>query len=159
MTLRCLLFSGVFFCWAIPALAGNLPDPNLTPGAVLPNVTPEQLCRPDYPKSVPPLGPEVRAKVLAEYGLDNDHAGYCDGPDGCVIDHLIGIGLGGSNDLSNLWPEPADGEWNAHLKKRLDAVLEQLVCAGRMPLEEAHQAVADDWIAAYRQYIGEPPDQ
>jgi hypothetical protein len=30
------------------------------------------------------------------------------------LDHLIPLELGGSNDLRNLWPQPFEGEWNAH---------------------------------------------
>jgi hypothetical protein len=60
-----------------------------------------------------------------------------------------------SYDPRNLWPEPraiANG-WNAAVKDELEATLPRLVCAGRVPLAEAQQAIAKDWIAAYHHYV------
>ena len=66
------------------------------------------------------------------------------------------LGLGGAPyDPRNLWPEPratADG-WNADVKDELEAVLARLVCSGRVPLAEAQQAIATDWIAAYNRFV------
>ena len=42
--------------------------------------------------------------------------GVCSGPQGCEIDHLISLELGGANTEDNLWPQPYDGDWNAHDK-------------------------------------------
>jgi hypothetical protein len=71
-------------------------------------------------------------------------------------DHLIPLDLGGApDDARNLWPQPrvsADG-WNADLKDELESVLARLVCSGRVPLAEAQQAIATDWIAAFRRYV------
>jgi hypothetical protein len=33
-------------------------------------------------------------------------------------------------------------------------VLNRLVCAGRLSLREARRAIAADWLAAYRRYVG-----
>ena len=74
-------------------------------------------------------------------------------------DHLIPLGLGGAPaDPRNLWPEPRtspDG-WGADRKDELEFALNQLVCSGRLLLREAQQAIATDWIAAYRRYVGPP---
>jgi hypothetical protein len=74
-------------------------------------------------------------------------------------DHLIPLGLGGApSDERNLWPEPRtspDG-WGADRKDELELALNQLVCSGRLPLREAQRAIATDWIAAYRYYVGSP---
>lgn len=44
----------------------------------------------------------------------------CGGPHGCEVDHLISLELGGANAIENLWPQPFDGKWNAHVKDRLE---------------------------------------
>src|SRR5689334_3175335 len=54
------------------------------------------------------------------------------------IDHLISLELGGSNDIENLSPESYSTElWNAHVKGKLEDRLHELVCSGRMRLEDA----------------------
>ena len=71
-------------------------------------------------------------------------------------DYLVPIGLGGApDDPANLWPEPrqpADG-WGADRKDELEAVLNRLVCEGRLPLAEAQAEIARDWIAAYLRFV------
>jgi hypothetical protein len=72
-------------------------------------------------------------------------------------DHLISLELGGDpRSPDNLWPEPWFGDWNAHIKDTLETTLKRKVCAGEVTLAEAQQAIASDWVAAYRNYIGEP---
>jgi hypothetical protein len=43
--------------------------------------------------------------------------------------------------------------WNADMKDELEAVLARVVCSGQVPLAEAQQAIATDWVAAYRRYV------
>jgi hypothetical protein len=50
------------------------------------------------------------------------------------------------------------GGWGADRKDELEWVLNRLVCAGRLPLHEAQRAIATDWIAAYRRYVGSAAD-
>jgi hypothetical protein len=73
-------------------------------------------------------------------------------------DHLISLELGGDpRSPDNLWPEPWFGPWNAHVKDRLENTLHKMVCSGEISLGEAQQAIATDWVAAYRKYVGEVP--
>ena len=53
-------------------------------------------------------------------------------------------------------PQPYAGEWNAHLKDKLEDRLHALVCAGKMPLAQAQHEIAADWITAYQKYVGNP---
>lgn len=141
---------------AFPALAQeapSLPDANLTPGAVFASVTAEEVCTPGYAGLVRHVTAAVKREVFARYGVEGNHRGFCSGVDGCEIDHLISLELGGNNDATNLWPQSYDGTWNAHMKDRLENRLHKLVCDGDLPLKEAQRAIAKDWIAAYRQYI------
>jgi hypothetical protein len=47
--------------------------------------------------------------------------------------------------------------WNARVKDQLENFLHAEVCAGRIPIEQAQREIAQDWIAAYQKYLGEPP--
>lgn len=60
---------------------------------------------------------------------------------------------------ANLWPQQRFGEWNADRKDKLEAKLCSLACNGKVPLQEAQQEIAIDWIGAYRKYVGKelPP--
>ena len=40
----------------------------------------------------------------------------------------MSLELGGANTSDNLWPQPYDGEWNAHDKDRLENKLHHIVC-------------------------------
>src|SRR5579883_3073482 len=140
------------------ALAADLPNPDLTPGAVF-QVTKEQVCVPGYAKSVRAVSSATKEKVFHAYGLSGNHTSYCDNEDrhGCEVDHLISLELGGSNDEANLWPEPYGGTvWNAHVKDKLENRLHAMVCAGEISLEDAQKEIATDWIKSYQLRIGEP---
>jgi hypothetical protein len=64
------------------------------------------------------------------------------------VDHLISLELGGADVAENLWPQSYDTvTWNAHTKDKLEDRLHALVCAGRLPLEQAQRDIATDWIA------------
>src|SRR5580692_10845839 len=91
-----------------------------------------------------------RDEVLLRYGLPaGQHPDY-------EIGHLIPLCLGGSDDFSNLWPQPRrsiEPIWNAEAKDRLERRLCDMVCAGQIDLGAAQEDIAKDWIAAYRKYF------
>jgi hypothetical protein len=122
-------------------VAPDRPDPHLTPGAVLP-VTAADLV-PGYAGRVRNVPASEKRMVYEEYGITSHHAGEYE------IDHLISLELGGSNDITNLWPENYTGTWNAHLKDRLENELHRRVVTGQMTLHDAQHAIATDWIATY----------
>ena len=128
------------------------PDPKLTPGDTLP-VTTDEICEPGYSKFVRRyIDARTKAEVYREYGLEHHQPGAYE------IDHLISISLGGSNDIKNLWPQNFDDTkpWNAKLKDRLERRLHAMVCNERtLSFHDAQEAIARDWIAAYRRYVGE----
>ena len=135
---------------ADPVAPQSLPDPHLTPGATV-AATATDICRPGYARSVRHVTRRTEARVFHEYGLRRgDGAKY-------EVDHLISLELGGSNAIQNLWPQRADTHpWNSHLKDRLENRLHALVCSGALSLQRAQRAIAVNWIAAYRQYLGAP---
>jgi len=132
-----------------PAWAPHLPDPSLTPGDVLP-VTVSDICVAGYSSKVRNVPQSVKDQVYQEYGITS-HA-----PNSYEVDHLVSLELGGSNSVRNLWPEPYTGDWNAHIKDRLEDKLHAMVCDGQIDLQSAQQEIATNWIAAYLKYVGQP---
>ena len=136
---------------------GDLPDPRLTPGALNPDVSQdniaETICVQGWTRTVrPPVSytEDLKRRQIREYGYADRRLGHYE------ADHLVPLALGGSpTDPRNLWPEPrrSDDGWDADRKDELEYALNRLVCAGRLPLSEAQRAIATDWIAAYRRYV------
>jgi len=70
------------------------------------------------------------------------------------LDHLIPLELGGApRDPRNLWLQSWTGPWNAHAKDDLERRLNFMVCRGEITLQEAQEAIAGNWIYAYRQFM------
>jgi hypothetical protein len=131
----------------VPAV--DLPNRALTPGAVL-TTSRAKICTPGYASSVRDV-PESEATAV----YDRYHVVHV--PYAHEVDHLVSLELGGSNAITNLWPEPYAGRWGAHTKDAIENELHDLVCAGRLSLTDAQHIEATNWVAAYRRYIGAPP--
>lgn len=124
-----------------------IPDHNLTPGATR-AVSLEEVCSMEHEEVIKDVSAELRQQVFAEYGIANVHA------DDYEVDYLIAPGLGGVDDIHNLWPQPYRvPTWNARAKDALEERLHQLVCARRLDLPTAQREIATDWIAAYKKYV------
>jgi anti-sigma factor RsiW len=131
----------------IPFEPGAVPDHGLTPGATR-RVTIGDVCSMADEDVVREVPMSLRQRVFQEYGIANARA------DDYEIDYLIAPGLGGVEDIHNLWPEPYTSPmWNAHVKDALEEHLHQLVCAGKVDLSTAQNDIATDWIAAYKKYF------
>jgi hypothetical protein len=128
-----------------------VPDPKLTPGDAFP-VTVQDLCVPGYTKKVRNVPTEMKREVYEEYGVTSHRSGDYE------VDHLIPLELGGSNSIKNLWLESHwASPWNAQVKDRLEGKLHELVCSGQFDLKTAQQAIAADWIGAYKFYVSSNP--
>ncbi len=123
--------------------ANGLPDAACTPGAIFPTATVGEICKPGYTTQVRDVPIEVKDQVYAEYGIASHEPGQYE------VDHLIALELGGSNDISNLWPEPADPRPGFHEKDQLENYLHDQVCSGTLPLQQAQLEIATNWLAAY----------
>lgn len=124
-----------------------LPDPKLSPGAVLP-VTKADLCVPGYTKKVRNVPASVKRQVYAEYGITSHKAGDFE------VDHLISLELGGSNSIKNLWPESYKTQpWNARVKDVLENELHAEVCKGTIDLATAQKEISTDWVASYKKHF------
>lgn len=121
------------------------PDSQLTPGAIFPDVSASDVCVPGYSKSVRNVSQATKNEVFREYGITNPQPGEYE------IDHLISLELGGTNDISNLWPEPYNAQNGAHEKDKVENYLHKQVCNGNMTLQEAQDAIRTDWYQVYLQ--------
>ena len=125
-----------------------LPNHDLTPGATLP-VTEKEVCVPGYAGRVRNVPQFVKNKAYQIYGITSRKPGQYE------IDHLISLQLGGSNEISNLWPQSyVTMPWNAHVKDKLENKLHSLVCKGQMTLKEAQDKISGDWIKSYCEVFG-----
>lgn len=124
-----------------------VPDPGLTPGAAR-SVSLGEICAMAHEEVELDVPDSLRSQVFQEYGVANARASEYE------IDYLIAPGLGGTEDIHNLWPEPYKLKiWNAHVKDELEEHLHQLVCAGKLDLPTAQKEISTDWIAAYKKYF------
>jgi hypothetical protein len=121
-----------------------LQDASCTPGGIDPQVTQANLastiCRSGYTATVrPPSSETAKAKrtLYTAYGI----------PAGTKseLDHLVSLELGGDNDVANLWPEVGS---IPNPKDRVENALHRAICAGRVKLIDAQNAIATDWTTA-----------
>ncbi|WP_405824962.1 hypothetical protein OG241_47090 [Streptomyces sp. NBC_01390] len=132
-----------------------LEDSRCTPGAISPAVTQTNLkstiCRKGgYTSGVRPstyiTGKEKKLNA-ASYGFTGNMRD-------AEYDHLISLQLGGDpNDYRNLWVEPADpghkkGSGVNNAKDPVETKLHTAVCAGKVTLAQAQQAIVTDWTTA-----------
>jgi hypothetical protein len=131
-----------------------LPDRSKTPGAIFQNATVDEVCEPGYAKRHRNVSEALKKQVYAEYGIFTHKAGDYE------IDHLISLELGGSNDITNLWPQSfITKPWNAHVKDTLENKLHELICSKKVPMKTAQQEIATNWIDAYHKYVGPTPSE
>ena len=140
----------ICFLWA-PAIAQrsstHLPDPKLTPGDAS-DVSKDTVCSAEYSNRARKLPVALKRQVFDRYAMSPQAVGY-------NVDHLIPVSLGGSNSLTNLWPQPLSGEWNYQMKNNLEHKLYKMVCSGAIALDRARQEIAADWVSAYKKYLVE----
>ena len=90
----------------------------------------------------------VKRRVYAEYSVDPKNHPLGE------IDHLIRSCAGGSNDITNLWFQPATNVWNGknygfHEKDELEAWICQQIKANRLDPREAFDKMTTDWVKYY----------
>ena len=122
----------------------SLPDPACTPGAIIPDATSEQICQSGYSSTVRNVPEAIKNDVYREYGITSHAPGQYE------VDHHISLELGGSNDIANLWPEPAEPRPGFHEKDKVENYLHDQVCNGKMSLQDAQYKIATNWLAVYQ---------
>jgi hypothetical protein len=121
-----------------------LPDPDCTPGAIFPDATKDKICVPGYSSGVRNVPESEKNEAYNEYGIKTHTTGQYE------VDHLISLELGGSNDIANLWPEPAEPRPGFHEKDKVENYLHKQVCDGALSLQDAQYQIAHDWMAVYQ---------
>jgi hypothetical protein len=122
---------------------GGLQDFACTPGDIIKSATKKQICTPGYAGSVRNVPQSLKNKVYAAYGVKTRKPGQYE------VDHLVSLQLGGSNDISNLWPEINAPKPGFHEKDRVENYLHDQLCKGKMSLKEVQVAIATNWLAVY----------
>ena len=152
---KLLIFLLLIALFNFPALASDLPDPSLTPGAINPDVTQaniqQTVCVKGFTKTIRPPASftnKLKKRQLRQYDYDDRN------PKHYEEDHLIALSIGGApNDPRNLWPEPRNSEWGASKKDRLEFVMYKMVCAQEISLVDAQHSMATNWIEAWKKYV------
>ncbi len=115
------------------------PDPSLTPGAVL-TTDASTICTPGYASGVRDVSTATKEQVYAEYGES-----YPQASGAYEVDHFIPLEIGGSNDLTNLWLEPATPTPGFHQKDQFENFEHGQVCNGTISVAEAQSRMVSDW--------------
>ena len=130
--------------------ANLYPDPILTMGKAdtlnLSDLTATNACG-TYSQCHRNVSDSEKNKVCSEY------------PDNCKsakeIDHFYPLCAGGSNDITNLWAQPAINLWNGqdygfHTKDKLETYICSQIKAGKMNPQDAYERMTGDWVKFYQ---------
>ena len=116
-----------------------LPDPACTPGAVLTTDT-KVICVTGYTTKIRNVSTATKKKVFQEYGIPwSERSNY-------EIDHEISLEIGGSNDISNLFPESYLIKNGARVKDTFENYLHKQVCTGKLSITDAQHEISTDWL-------------
>ena len=128
-------------------ISGKYPDTACTPGKIISGITKDRVCTAGYTQSVSGISNAAAAEIYSSYGIARHAAGQY------VIDRLVPLSLGGSNDPANLWPESASPKPGYHEKDLAEAYLVRQVCAGSVSLADAQREIDKDWYSVYSQSL------
>ncbi len=123
------------------------PDPSLTTGAVL-TTDASTLCTPGYASGVRDVSTATKEQVYAEYGVS-----YPQPLGAYEVDHFIPLEIGGSNDLTNLWLEPATPTPGFHQKDQFENFEHGQMCNGTISVAEAQSRMDSDWYLYWEEEV------
>lgn len=136
-----------------PRVDAVYPDKKYTPGTMIADLTKDQICKVGYTKDARHVTAAVKRQVMMQYNLDpKDLPKY-------EIDHFISLELGGSNDVTNLWPQRycpvgndplKTGCWGAREKDKVETALHREICQNLITLEQAQAIIRTDWVQCYK---------
>jgi hypothetical protein len=128
----------------------DLPNKETTPGHVL-SIDLDTICIPGYSKTVRNVSGKLKNRVYNLYNVPQEERGRYSSK----VDHLIPLSIGGSNDLTNLWPHYYETKSNHGVlkKNQLENKLHKLVCDKEIDIREAQECISSDWISCYNKYV------
>ena len=132
-----------------------LPNPAVSPGALNPAVTPATIkttiCVHGWTATVRP--PTSWTDKIRAQDTPPGHK-----PGDGELDHRLSIeDSGAPADVKNLWWEIYADRYGARVKDVVETKLSRSVCAGKISLAEAQQALLGNWLVAYMKYVGPLP--
>jgi hypothetical protein len=65
----------------------------------------------------------------------------------------VPLEAGGSNQIANLFPQPASPRPGFHEKDRLENAVHDRVCEDGQALRPLQRRIATDWVALYRDLV------
>ena len=148
-----LTVTGVYPAHCSVFMVNGLPTPDrtCTPGSIGDRVTQDTIgstiCVPNWTDTIRPassITERVKTVAVRAYGLE--YADYTT----IELDHVVPLGLGGADDVTNFWPQRSDlpGAGFNNSKDSVERVLIKAVCARRVLLVAAQDAIAADWTTA-----------
>jgi hypothetical protein len=122
-------------------LVNGQPDILCTPGSIV-QVPSDGLCSETYLQSEIsiPIDEQTILNIYSRYGIVNT--------DGWSIQHKIPIILGGSNDITNLYPMTAEPRPGYIERDKAAQKLKQLMCDKKISLEVAQYTIQNTWQAS-----------
>ena len=130
------------------SIAIGATNPNVTQANIMSNI-----CVHGWTKTIRPPASytnKLKLKQMAEQHIVGKPSDYEE-------DHFLPLEAGGNpTDPANLWPQPWHGPWNAHLKDAVETALHRDICAGKITLQAAQDAIRKDWQAEYVRRFGQP---
>ncbi|GAC1699993.1 MAG: hypothetical protein NVS9B4_00540 [Candidatus Acidiferrum sp.] len=131
--------------YGVAANGAMLPDPRVTPGAVL-TTDLSVICVSGYSKTVRHTSGKLKAKVYKAYGVKNTPTSPM------VADHIIPIESGGADVFENIWPQPTEPRPASHEKDIIENAATKAACAGRVSIIAVQQCFANDWTQCAKLY-------
>jgi 5-methylcytosine-specific restriction endonuclease McrA len=132
-----------------------LPDRSCSPGAYSPRLTKAVICSSRFHhRKTTRVSRSEKHAVEREYGLPTGSYSRA-----LVIDHIVPLRVGGTNNIANLFPEEyafANHSPGYVVKNRLDGQLRARICAGRIALRAAQRQIAANWERLFRKTFGHP---
>ena len=129
--------------------------PSFVPGAINPNVTQanihKTICVHGWTKTVRPSSyytTKLKKQQLKRLGYkDQKTRDYEE-------DHRVSLEVGGApKSPKNLWPEPYNGKWNAHLKDKVENRIHEEICTGQITLKQGRSMLMGDWETVYKHFF------
>lgn len=128
-----------------PVSSSIYPNLTLTPGDVM-ETNLSIICVTGYTTTVRDVPESLRKQAFERYGISYPPPSYS-----YELDHLISLELGGSNNITNLFPEAYEPKPGAREKDVVENYLHKQVCDGLMSLEDAQYKIVHDWYAVYQE--------
>lgn len=127
------------------------PDPQFTPGMASTSANVKDLCTPGYTSTIRNVTEAEAHQVFKNYNIESKFNSPERGD--YEVDHFISLELGGTNDITNLWPEKYEPKPGARQKDVVETNLHHRVCDGQLTIAEAQDIIKKDWCAEYLKII------